>query len=73
MATIEVPLTDQEIDTDDGATSMAMTVGMLILGFALFAWAQSVGGYVAQEANGFVSNILGTDPTSGEDSGADLL
>jgi hypothetical protein len=45
-----------------------MTVGMVIVGFAILSWSQGVGGYLSQRANNFISNQLGVDPTSGEDS-----
>jgi len=66
MATIDVPFTDQQVDTDDDAGSIVMTVGMIIVGFALLAWARDVGDYVANRANSTVTGLLGIDPTSGE-------
>jgi hypothetical protein len=73
MATVPIPFVDQDVDTDDDATSIGMTVGLVIIGFALFAWFQDVGGYVANQMNSYLSDLIGFDPTSGEDSGADLL
>ena len=73
MADISIPFTDEEVDTDSGLRGVAMTVAMVIVGFAVLSWSQGVGGYLANKANSFVTNTLGFDPTSGEDSGADLL
>lgn len=44
MATeIPIPGTDQELDPDDGASGMAMTIIVTIVGFAL-AFGAAVGG-----------------------------
>lgn len=73
MADIPIPFTDEEVDTGSGLRGVAMTLVMVIVGFAVFAWSRDVGGYLASEVNSFVADSLGVDPTSGEDSGADLL
>jgi hypothetical protein len=73
MATIPIPFVEEDLDTGDGVTSILMTVGLLIAGFAAFSWSQDVGGYVAQRVNSFIAGLVGVDPTSGEDSGADLV
>jgi len=73
MAKIPIPFTDEEVDPDSGLRGIAMTVGMVIVGFAILSWSQAVGGYLSNKANSFVTDTLGFDPTSGEDSGADLL
>jgi hypothetical protein len=73
MAEVPIPFTEQEVDTDDDATSIVLTVGLVIAGFALLAWARGVGDYLASQANSFITNMLGFDPTSGEDQGADLV
>lgn len=73
MADIPIPFTGEEVDTDDGASDVAMTLGLVIAGFAVLAWAQGVGGYLANQANSYVTNLLGFDPTSGQESGADLV
>lgn len=73
MPEVPIPFTDEEVDTDSGLRGVAMTVGMVIAGFAILSWSQGVGGYLSNKANSFISNQLGFDPTSGEDQGADLL
>lgn len=69
MSDIPIPLTGKEIDTDDDASSILMTVGVMIVGFAALAWFQGVGNYLATVVNGQISNVIGVDPTSGEDAG----
>jgi hypothetical protein len=75
MAEIPIPFTNEGVDTDDDTSSILMTVGATIAGFALFAWSEDVGTYLASRANGAITNALGVDPTTGEDaeSGADML
>lgn len=73
MSEVPIPFTSQNIDTDDDATGVAFTVGLLIVGFAIFAWARDTGGYVANWANRKLSSVIGVDPTSGEEAGADLV
>jgi hypothetical protein len=73
MAEVPIPFIDEEVDTDDGTKSVLMTLVLVAVGFAAFAWLQDVGGYMASQANSFITNTVGFDPTSGEDSGADLL
>jgi len=73
MTEVPIPFTDEEVDTDSGLRGVAMTIGMVIVGFAILSWSRGVGGYLSNKANSFVTNTLGFDPTSGEDSGADLL
>jgi hypothetical protein len=68
MAEIGIPFVEEDVDTSEGASSTLMTVGMVILGFAIFAWAQGVGNYVAQIVNSNLASVLGFDPTTGEDS-----
>lgn len=50
-----------------------VTVVTLILGFAVFSMTQDIGSYLASRANSFITNTVGFDPTTGEDSGADLV
>lgn len=73
MAQVPIPFVDREINTDDDATSIAVMVGLIIAGFALFAWAQDVGQFVATRVNSFITNMTGFDPTSGQDAGGDVL
>jgi hypothetical protein len=73
MEDIPIPFTGEEVDTDSGLRGIAVTVGVVIVGFAVLSWSQGVGDYLASKANSFVTSSLGFDPTSGEDSGADLL
>lgn len=71
MVSYEIPFTSQEVDTDDGAMSVVMTLALVVVGFATFAWAQDVGGVVANQVNSAITGVVGVDPTSGQDSGAD--
>jgi hypothetical protein len=73
MEDIPIPFTNEEVDTSSGVRGVAMTLAMVIVGFAVFAWSQDVGGYLASQANSVVTSALGFDPTSGDDEGADLL
>lgn len=73
MAEVPIPFVDREVDTDEGVTGAGMTVALVILGFALLAWARGVGDYLADEANSYVAGFLGVDPTSGDETGADLV
>jgi hypothetical protein len=73
MAEVPIPFIDQTVDTDDDAMSIVMTIALVIAGFGLLAWSQDVGGYLANKANSYISNLLGFDPTSGQDSGPDLV
>jgi hypothetical protein len=72
MAEVPIPFVDEDVDTDEGATGVLMTVGLVIAGFAVLAWARGVGGYLASEANSTLSNYLGIDPTSGQETGPDM-
>ncbi|QGX95001.1 hypothetical protein EI982_09460 [Haloplanus rallus] len=71
MAEIPVPLTDQEVDTSD-PTSAGMMIGLLIVGFAIFAMAQGIGGYLASRANSALGDLIGFNPATGEDSDSGL-
>jgi len=55
------------------STGAVFTIVSLILGFAVFSMTESIGGYVASRANNAVAGVIGFDPASGEDTGADLL
>jgi hypothetical protein len=67
MADIPVPLTDQEVNTNDPMDAGVM-IGLLIVGFAIFAMAQGIGGYLASRANSVLGNYIGFNPATGEDS-----
>ena len=69
MPEVPIPFTGEEVDTDDDATSILVTVAMVAVGFGLFAWLQGIGGFLADTANSTISGMLGFDPTSGEDAG----
>jgi len=73
MTEVPVPFTGEEVDTSDGASSVAMSIGVLIAGFGLFELARSTGGTVAQMATNKISQVTGYDPTTGQSSGADVL
>jgi hypothetical protein len=73
MADVPIPFVDENVDTDDGARGILTTLVVLIAGFAAFAWAQDVGGFVASKANSYISNLVGVDPTSGENTQEDPL
>lgn len=73
MSSVPIPFVDESVDTSDGVTGVAMTLVMVIVGFAILSWARGVGGYVAEEANEQISGLIGVDPTSGDSNGGDLL
>jgi hypothetical protein len=73
MPEVPIPFTDEEVDTDDDTSSIVMTLVVVALGFGLLAWLQGVGGMLANKANNYISGLIGVDPTSGEDSGVDLV
>ncbi|GAB3315226.1 hypothetical protein [Haloplanus salinarum] len=66
MPEVPIPFTDQEVDTDDDASSIVMTLVVVAVGFAAFVWLRDVGGYLAQQANSTITNLVGIDPTSGD-------
>lgn len=73
MAEVPIPFVDREIDTDDDGTSILVTVGVLIVGFALFAWFQQIGGTLATRLNSFFANMTGFNPSTGDSSGVDVV
>lgn len=73
MAEVPIPFVDEDVDTDDDATTILMSVGVIILGLAAFAWFQDVGQYLADRVNSFITSLIGIDPTSGEDDGLGVL
>jgi len=73
MPEVPIPFTDEEVDTDEDTSSIVMTLVVVALGFGLLAWLQGVGGMLANKANNYISGLIGIDPSTGEDSGADLL
>jgi hypothetical protein len=73
MPEVPIPFTDEEVDTDEDTSSIVMTLVVVALGFGLLAWLQGVGGMLADKANSYISDLIGVDPTSGEDSGVDLV
>ena len=64
MATVPIPFTDEEVDTSDDATDVAMTVALVVVGFAAFSWFSSVGDGLASAANSFIASSLGVDLTN---------
>jgi hypothetical protein len=73
MPEVPIPFTDEEVDTDDDTGSIVMTLVVVAAGFGLLAWLQGVGGMLANKANNYITDLIGVDPTSGEDSGVDLV
>lgn len=70
MADVPIPFTGQEIDTDDDATSIGLTVGVLVAGFALFSMASATGQAVADRAGNMIADFTGYNPAAGQtDSG----
>lgn len=65
MATIEVPFTDQEVDTSE-PTSALTAILFLIAGFAVFAMTRSIGENAGQTLNQALGSILGVNPATGE-------
>lgn len=66
MPEVPIPFTDQEVDTDDDTSSIVMTIVGVLAGFALLAWLRGVADNLANQANSFISNLIGYDPTSGD-------
>lgn len=75
MPEVPIPFTDEEVDTDEGTSSIVMTLVVVALGFGLLAWLQGVGSMLANKANSFIADATGTDPTTGEsaDDGLGVL
>jgi hypothetical protein len=73
MPEVPIPFTDQEVDTDDDTSSIVMTLVVVAVGFAAFVWLRDAGGYLARTANSTISNLVGFDPTSGENTQEDPL
>jgi hypothetical protein len=59
MADIPIPFTNQEVDTDDGASGILMTVAVMVVGFGLFAMAQDAGQNLYGKASGIVAQLTG--------------
>jgi hypothetical protein len=72
MPEVEVPFTNQEVDTSEPSEGVS-TILMLIAGFAVFSMASGIGGYVADKANSALSGVVGFNPATGESEGVDLL
>ena len=68
MPDIPIPFAGEEIDPSDDASGILMTLVVVMVGFAIFAWLQDVGGYLANRANNTISGLVGFDPTSGQDA-----
>ena len=68
MAEIEVPFVESDIDTSDGVGSL-MTVGVLVIGFALFAFARTAGNTLFQKANQMLSNLVGVNANGSNNNG----
>jgi hypothetical protein len=72
MAEIEIPFVDEEVDTSNPTRSV-MTIALLVAGFAVFAMASDIGGYVGSRINSFLGGILGFNPGTGESTENDLV
>lgn len=72
MAKAEIPFTDQEVSTSNPSGSV-MTILMLIAGFAVFSMASDIGDNLGDRINSAIGEFIGTNPATGEDSGADVL
>lgn len=59
MADIPIPFTSQEVDTDEGVSSVLMTVAVLVAGFGLFAMAQDAGQNLYSKASAAVAQFTG--------------
>ena len=53
----------------DGAASVVLLVGGLIGGLTVYNWADEVGQNVAETANSFITNLVGSDPTGDDEGG----
>jgi hypothetical protein len=60
-------------EVDLMSTGAIFAVVSLILGFAVFSMTQSIGDYVASQANSFAANYLGFNPSTGKDSSPDMV
>jgi hypothetical protein len=72
MDEIPVPFVDEDVDVSEPG-SAAMTIAMLIGGFAVFAMAQSIGNQVGGRINSALGSVLGFNPGTGQSEGVDLL
>jgi len=72
MAEVPVPFTEEELDTSDGMGAV-MTVVLLIAGFGIFSMAQGIGGTLASTATNYIAQFTGYNPTTGQETGADLV
>jgi hypothetical protein len=72
MDEIPVPFVDEDVDVSEPG-SAAMTIAMLVGGFAIFAMAQSIGGQVGNRINSAIGTVLGFNPATGESEGVDLV
>jgi hypothetical protein len=65
MTMIEVPFTDQTLDTSEPTSALSAIV-FLIAGFAVFAMTRSIGENAGQMLNQFLGGVLGVNPATGE-------
>lgn len=72
MAKADIPFTDSSISTDNPSGTV-MTVLTLIAGFAVFSMASDIGDYVGGEINSKIGDVIGFNPASGEEEGADIV
>jgi hypothetical protein len=72
MSEVDVPFTDQEVDTDE-PTKAVMSIFALIVGFGIFAMAQRAGANLFGKANSVVSNVTGYGLDGSGDSGPDVI
>lgn len=69
---IPIPFVDQEVDTDD-PTKGLMTVGVVVIGFAIFAMASSIGANLGQRVNDSIGTLTGVNPAGDSSGGRDLI
>jgi hypothetical protein len=60
-------------EVDLTSTAAIWTIVAMILGFTVFSMTESIGGYLASQANSALGNVLGFNPATGNDSEADLV
>lgn len=70
---IPIPFTGEDIDTDDSASKIVMTVVMVVLGFGVLAMAQEAGANLYNKANQTVASVTGFQLSGSESSGPEVV
>lgn len=67
MADVPIPFTGEAVDTDDGAVPIVMTIGLLVVGFGIFAMARQAGNNLYQKGSRTFAQYTGME-LDGSDS-----